>query len=501
MAARIQKLSFLEKAGYSLGDAAANFVFMTMILFQLTFYTDTMGLTAAVAGTLLLVGRLWDAFFDPLMGVLADRTNTRWGKFRPWVLWTAVPWAIVMVLAFTVPDFNPTGLLLYAIMTNILLMTLYSANNTPYSALTGVMTADVNERTSLSAYRFFAAMFAQLIVGGFTLPLVAKFGQGDNARGWQMTMGLWALLSIVFFVVTFLSVRERIQPPPSQKSSPKEDFGNLVKNGPWIAMFVLTLAHFIYVAMRGGTTYYYFTYYVDETSLLAFLDRFGLGTAPADGGGVLYYLMNTFGLYVNEARSNIASVGFSFFQMSQQAITIIGVVASTFLAIRFGKKAVALVGFSLATILAAAFIMMPADAIAATYVLEWVRALAYAPTIPLIWAMFADVADYGEWTTGRRTTGVVFATILFALKAGLSLGGAIAGWLLSGYGYLANAEQTPEALLGIRLTMSVYPALFLLIVVGCLLAYRISKRLNIQIQDELAERRMQYAPAAVPAAP
>jgi Na+/melibiose symporter-like transporter len=496
MSAPAQKLSFFEKAGYSLGDAAANFVFMTMILFQLTFYTDTMGLTAAVAGTLLLVGRLWDAFFDPLMGVVADRTNTRWGKFRPWVLWTAVPWGIVMVLAFTVPHFDPTGLLLYAIMTNILLMTLYSANNTPYSALTGVMTADVNERTSISAYRFFAAMFAQLIVGGFTLPLVAKFGQGNNARGWQMTMGLWALLSIVFFVVTFLSVRERVQPPPAQKSSPKEDFGNLVKCGPWIAMFALTLAHFTYLAMRNGTLVYYFNYYVDQTSLLAFLDRFGLGTAPAEGHGPLYSLMSTFGLYVNEARTNVASVGFSFFQMSQQAVTILGVLASTFLAMRFGKKAVALVCFSMATVFAAAFVFLPANAVATTYVLEWVRALAYAPTIPLIWAMFADVADYGEWTSGRRTTGVVFATILFALKAGLSLGGAIAGWLLSGYGYVANVQQTPRALLGIRLTMSVYPALFLAVVVASLVFYKITKALNIQIQDELAERRRQYQPEA-----
>ena len=492
MSARVQQLSFVEKAGYSLGDAAANFVFMTMILFQLTFYTDTLGITAAAAGTLLLVGRLWDAFFDPLMGVLADRTNTRWGKFRPWVLWTAVPWAIVMILAFTVPDLNPTGLLVYACVTNIMLMTLYSANNTPYSAMTGVMTADVNERTSLSSYRFFAAMFAQLIVGGFTLPLVAKFGQGDNARGWQLTMGLWAVLSVIFFLTTFLTTRERIQPPPQQKSSPKEDFGNLLKNGPWIAMFVLTLAHFVYVAMRGGTMFYYFNYYVDENSLYDFLQRFGLGTRPADASGMMSYLMSTFGLYVNEARTNIASVGFSFFQMSQQAVTIVGVVLSTYLAIRFGKRAVAIVGFSLATIFAAAFILLPADAVAATYVLEWVRALAYAPTIPLIWAMFADVADYGEWTTGRRTTGVVFATILFALKAGLSLGGAIAGWLLAGYGYRANIEQTANALLGIRLTISVYPAICLGVVVVCLLFYRISKRLNIQIQDELAERRRQH---------
>ena len=493
MAERLQKLSFVEKAGYSLGDAAANFVFMTMILFQLSFYTDTMGIAAAAAGTLLLVGRLWDAFFDPMMGVLADRTQTRWGKFRPWVLWTAIPWAVVMVLAYTVPHFKGTALLAYAIVTNILLMTLYSANNTPYSAMTGVMTGDVNERTALSSYRFFAAMFAQLIVGGFTLSLVSKFGHGDNARGWQMTIGLWAVLCVVFFVITFLTTRERIQPPPQQKSSPKEDFGNLLKNGPWIAMFVLTLTHFIYVALRGGSMYYYFTYYVDKDRLFAFLERLGLGSAAAGGGGLWHGFLNTFGLVVNDAHSNVTSVGFSLFQMSSQAVTIVGVVAATFLAIRFGKKAVALVGFSLATVFVAAFILLPAGSIGATYLLEYVRALSYAPTIPLIWAMFADVADYAEWTTGRRITGIVFATILFALKAGLSLGGAIAGWLLSGYGYQANAQQTAHALLGIRLSASLYPALFLAVVVVCVTFYKITKTMNLQIQDELAARRLKYA--------
>jgi len=489
-----QKLSFVEKAGYSLGDAAANFVFMTMILFQLSFYTDTMGIAAAAAGTLLLVGRLWDAFFDPMMGVMADRTNTRWGKFRPWILWTAVPWAAVMVLAYTVPGFKGTSLLAYAIVTNILLMTLYSANNTPYSALMGVMTGDVNERTLLSSYRFFAAMFAQLIVGGFTLSLVAKFGHGDNARGWQMTIGLWAVLCVVFFFTTFLTTRERIQPPPQQKSSPREDFGNLAKNGPWIAMFTLTLSHFIYVALRGGTMFYYFTYYVDKSRLFASLDRLGLGGGAAHGG-LWHSLLNTFGLIVNDTHSNVASVGFSLFQMSSQAVTIVGVVASTFLAIRFGKRALALVCFSLTTVFLAAFILLPADAIGATYLLEYVRALSYAPTIPLIWAMFADVADYAEWTTGRRITGIVFATILFALKAGLSLGGAIAGWLLSGYGYQANAQQTAHALLGIRLSASVYPAIFLVIVVTCLTFYKITKELNLRIQDELAARRLTYATA------
>ena len=490
------RLSFIEKAGYSLGDAAANFVFQTMILFQLSFYTDTMGISAAIAGTMLLVGRLWDAFFDPMMGAIADRTNTRWGKFRPWVLWTALPWGIVMVLAYTTPAISPTAKVLYAVVTNVLLMTLYSANNTPYSAMSGVMTGDSNERTKLSSYRFVAAMLAQLAVGGFTLPLVAKFGQGDNARGWQMTMTLWAVICVACFVITFATTRERIQPDPRQSSSLREDFGALARNGPWVAMFVLTLAHFIFLAMRGGTMFYYFNYYVDHARLLQFLQGVGLPQATAaspDGG---HPLLNALGLIVNADRSNVANVGFSLFNVASQFVTVLGVIASAYLAARYGKRAVALVGFTLAAILGAAFILLPSDAIGATYALELIRALSYAPTIPLIWAMFADVADYAEWRTGRRTTGIIFATILFGLKTGLSIGGAVAGWLLSGYGYRANVAQSAEALLGIRLTASVYPALFLLVVVACLVMYRITRSLDVQIQHELAARRATFGSVA-----
>ncbi len=499
MKADSQKLSVGEKIGYSLGDAAANFVFQTMILFQLNFYTDTLGITAAVAGTLLLVGRFWDAFFDPMMGVLADRTNTRWGKFRPWVLWTSLPWGVIMFLAYSTPDIGTTAKVIYACVTNILLMTLYSANNTPYSAMTGVMTGDINERTSLSSYRFVSAMIAQLIVGGFTLPLVAKFGRGDNARGWQMTMGLWATVCVVLFIITFISTRERIQPDPKQKSSARQDFSDLLKNGPWIAMFILTLAHFVVLAMRGGTLFYYFEYYVNKDRLFEVLQSLGLTSSGADAttGGAWRYLLQTFGLMVDAEKRNVSSVGFSLFNMSSQFITVVGVVCSTFLTIRFGKKTVALAGFSLTALFMALFVFLPADAIGTTFILEYVRVLVYAPTIPLMWAMFADVADYAEWKTGRRTTGVIYATILFGLKAGLSLGGAIAGWLLSGYGYRANAVQTPEALYGIRMTISVYPALFLLIVVVCMVCYKIGKQLNIRIQDELAERRKQFLTAAL----
>jgi glycoside/pentoside/hexuronide:cation symporter, GPH family len=490
-----QKLPVFEKIGYSLGDAGANFVFQTMILFQLNFYTDTVGIAAAVAGSLLLVGRLWDAFFDPMMGVISDRTKTRWGKFRPWILWSALPWGVVMILAYTTPSYTTTGKILYACVTNILLMTLYSINNTPYSALTGVMTGNVNERTSLSSYRFVSAMIAQLMVGGFTLPLVAKFGQGNNAKGWQMTISLWAVLCVVLFVITFLTTRERILPDPKQKTSAKEDFGNLTKNGPWIAMFIVTIAHFIVAAMRGGTVLYYFRYYVNQDSLFGALQSLGLTSIASGSGGLWHSLLNTFGLIVNPEKSNVASVGFSLFSMSSQFVTVIGVLCATWLSIRFGKKAIVQIGFALTAIFMASFIFLPANAIGATFALEYIRALAFAPTIPLLWAMFADVVDFAEWKTGRRTTGVIYATIMFGLKAGLSLGGAMAGWILALYGYKANMVQTPTALMGIRLTVSVYPAIFFLIVVLTMFFYKIGKRLNIQIQDELAERRKSFEPA------
>ena len=491
MSSEPQKLSFTEKAGYSLGDAAANFVFQTMILFQLSFYTDTLGIVAASAGSLLLVGRLWDAFFDPMMGSIADRTKTRWGKFRPWVLWTAIPWGVVMVLAYSTPDWGMTGKLAYACLTNILLMTLYSANNTPYSAMTGVMTGDINERTRLSSYRFVAAMIAQLIVGGFTLPLVAKLGHGNNAKGWQMTMALWATICVVCFVITFLTTRERIQPDPKQKPDAKQDFRTLARTGPWVAMFILTLAHFSVLAMRGGTLSYYFQYYVAPDRLYGLLQTAGLVNPAAHG--VWSYLLNTFGLVVDSKRANVSSVGFSLFNMSSQFVTVLGVLCSTFLSVKFGKKAVAIAGFSLTTVFMALSALLPPDAVGSIFLLEYARALTYAPTIPLIWSMYADVADFTEWKTGRRITGVIYATILFGLKTGLSLGGAMAGWLLSGFGYRANAVQSAEALRGIRLTISLFPSILFLVVIICLICYQIGMKLNLQIQDELAERRKKFA--------
>jgi glycoside/pentoside/hexuronide:cation symporter, GPH family len=482
-----------EKIGYAFGDAAANFVFQTMLIFQLGFYTDVFGITAAAAGTLLLVGRFWDAIFDPFMGVIADRTNTKWGKFRPWVLWSAAPFAIIFIMAFTTPDFSSSGKLVYAYVTYILLMTIYSVNNLPYSAMSGVMTGDVNERTSLSQYRFFLAMAASFLVQGLTLPLVTKLGAGSPAKGWQMTISIFAVLAAVFFVITFLSSRERIHPDPKQKSKPRQDFADLLKNGPWISMFVLTLFLFITLALWGSAMFYFFTYYMNKDSLFAFLQTVGVVVPPGAEQGFGQKILSAFGLIALEDRSNVSSVGFSLFNMSGQLVTIFGVLVSKALAVRFGKKLVFLVGLFFTTLFTVLFIIVPPESVGLTFIINILKSLAYGPTIPLLWAMMGDVADFAEWRTNRRATGVVFAGIVFALKAGLGLGGAICGWLLATYDYVPNAAQSEHALFGIRMTASVFPAITFFIGVVALAFYGISRKLNLQIQDELAERRKTFA--------
>ncbi len=492
------KLTIVEKAGYSMADAAANFVFMTMILFQTNFYTDTFGLSASAAAAILLWPKLWDAFFDPIMGVLADRTNTRWGKFRPWILWTAIPWAVVMVFAYSTPKgWSMGALIAYAAITNTLLMTLYSMNNMPYSALGGVMTADLNERAKLNSFRFIAVNIAQFIVGGFTLPLVAKFSEGhDRQHGWQVTMTIWAGLCLVLFLVTFLTTRERIQPVSETNTPPKQDFLDLLKNGPWKVMALMTLVHFGILSFRGGAMYNYYHQYADKAAMFDFLDKLGL-TAPAlaDGaakpGGILEWLgYIVHGTRDNLATSNVADVFNSIANMTGTLTTILVIMASASFARRFGKKAVAVVGFALSTFSALAFYLLKPTDVSGMIALTIIGSMVYAPTVPLIWAMFADVADYSELTTGRRFTGTVFATIGFCLKAGLALGSASFLWIMEGFfNYDTKFPAAAHAVAGYRFTASVVVGLMFCACTILLAAYKLNKRATIEMADELERRR------------
>lgn len=499
-----QKLSFFEKAGYSAADAAANFVFMTMILFQLNFYTDVFGLTASAAAAILLWPRLWDAIFDPIMGVLADRTNTRWGKFRPWILWTAVPWAVVMVLAYTTPKgWSMGALIAYAGITNTLLMTLYSMNNMPYSALGGVITADLNERARLNSFRFIAVNLAQFIVGGFTLPLVAKFASGhDRAHGWQMTMGIWAVLCLVLFLITFLSTRERIKPVVETKSSPKQDFADLLKNVPWRVMAAMTVIHFAILSFRGGALYNYYHHYADKAAMFDVVEKLGL-TAPAlaEGAAKPAGLLEWLGYIVhgtrdNLASSNVADVFNSIINMLGTAVTIIVIMLSASFASRFGKKAVAVAGFALSTLNAFAFYFLSPTNTTGMIALTIIGSMVYAPTIPLVWAIFADVADYSELKTGRRFTGMVFATIGFALKAGLALGSASFLWIMEGFfHYDTKLPSAPDAVAGYRATAGLVVGILFALCTALLIAYQLNKRTTIEMADELAARRARAAGA------
>lgn len=487
------KLSFREKAGYSLGDAGANFVFQMMIVFQTGFYTDIMGIDAIAVGWMLLLVRFSDAITDPLMGAIADRTNHKWGKFRPWLIWSAIPFALLFWVAYTVPEgMSESGRLWYSVITYTVLMMAYTMNNAPYSALNGVMTSNSTERTSLSSYRFMAAMVAAFIVQGLTLPLVGKFGNGDDAKGWSITIALYAAVAVVLFVITFFSVKERVQPPKGQKPNLKQDFKDVLNNPPWLAMFGMTLFVFITLALRGGSQYYYFTYYVDSDALTALVANAGLfaDEAAIQAQGIGFKILNTFGLIVTPG-DDPSKIGFSLFNMTGSLVNIIGVLMAKPLAERFGKKLVFMVGLAGAAIVQSLFYFLDSTSVNTMFLLTILTSLCYGPTIPLLWAMIADTADYSEWKNGRRATGFVFAGMVFALKGGLGIGGAITGWLLAGYGYTPETATEPTMLHGYRMMIGIFSGASFGIGVIFMFFYPITKSLALTMSKELEERRIQ----------
>ncbi len=474
------KVTFKEKIGFSLGDGAANFIFQTIMLLQLSFYTDTFGISAVAAGALFLVGRLWGAVADPIMGAIADRTETRWGKFRPWILWTAIPFGIIGFLAFITPNFSITGKLIYAYITYILLMTIYSMNNIPYSALSGVITGDMKERASLFSVRFIVVCLATIAIQGFALPMVNHFGKGDSAKGYGITMGIFAVLATAFFLITFFTTKERIKPDPKQKTSLKEDLVALIKNKPWITMFILFVMMFIFLAIRNGNLVYFFRYYLDLPSMQSFMDSIDKA---------LFGLLS----FINFAgeNANYADSTFGFTNIIGQLAAIIGITVSNALTIRFGKKNTLLTGFILSLVFTAMFIIVPPTGIMLTLILQILFNFSWGITMSIPWAMMADVADYSEWKLNRRSTAIVFAGIAVGLKIGLALGGFIGGLILELYGYVKEAV-TPTAVLGIRMASSIYPAIALAIVIITLLFYQITRTMELEMQDELAERRKNY---------
>ncbi len=481
-----QKISVIEKIGYSLGDLAANLIFQTLMTFLAFFYTDVYKIPPGTASAIIFTGGMIGAFFNPVMGVIADRTKSRWGKFRPWILFTSVPFGVLALLAFSTPDYSPAGKIAYALTTYILLVLVYSANNLPYASLSGVITGDMSERNSISSYRFVAVMIAQFIVQSLLLPLVLILGDGDKMVGFENTIGLFAVVGVVFFLITFFTTKERIVPKPEQKSSIKEDIKDLASNKPWIAMVVLTVFIFITLSLKGGMYVYYFDNYLSEEHLAVFLNDIGFNGFINELNS---FLVNI-GLHGFTWPKDASTSGFSLFNAGGIIMMMIGIGFSKRLADKYGKRDVFGVSLFLSAIVLVFFYFFAPSSIALVFITQLVHGFFYGISTPLLWAMIADVADYSEWKTYRRATAIIFSAMIFGLKAGLSIGGALVAGVLGVFGYSEQlAVQSADTINGIKLSLSVFPAITFGISVACLFFYDINKEKELLIQKELNERR------------
>ena len=464
MSETVQKLPFKEKFFYGFGDLASVLYWQTFMLYLTYFYTDVFLIPAAAAATLFVVSRVWDGVNDPMMGMIADRTKTRWGHFRPYLLWICVPFAVVGVLTFTVPDFGPQGKLIWAYVTFILIMMLYTAINIPYTALLGVITGDSNERTSVSSFKFIFAFSAGIIVSATLLPMTKALGGDNPAKGWQLTFIIYGIAAIIFFLIAFQGTHERVQPPKTQKSSVKQDLYELITNKPWLILLATTITFILFVAVRSSVTVHYFKYIIGTKSL----------TLPFIGQDT--YDFNTLVSAYN-------TVG--------QISSLIGVLLVSWFAKKLGKKKAFVVIFIVAIISTGAIYLLTADQIGLLFFLQVTGSITGGPLSVIIWAMYADTADYGEWKRGRRTTGLIFSASTMSQKFGWAIGAYVALSLMSQVGFVPNETQSPESLNGLLLLFSVIPAVFGVLSIIILLFYPLSDKRVDEIVAELDQRRKQ----------
>jgi GPH family glycoside/pentoside/hexuronide:cation symporter len=397
---------------------------------------------------MFLVTRLWDAINDPMMGTIADRTRSRWGHFRPYLLWVAFPFGVIGVLLFTTPDLSPTWKLVYAYVTYNLMMMAYTAINIPYSSLLGVITSNNADRVSLSSFKFVGAFTGNLLVQAFTLPLVAYFGQGNKAIGFRHTMTLYAVIAVALFLITFSVVRERVQPPAGQKSKIREDLRDLSRNTYWFILLGLGIFTLAYVAVRNGITIYYFKYYVGNENL------------------------------------------YNSYMVSATFAVIVGIFVVERLARKYGKARMYMILMGISSLCTVAFFWLRPQDVYWMFALNIIANFTMGPTSPLMWSMYADAADWSEWKTGRRATGLVFSAATFSQKMGWMIGGALPGWLLALFHYQPNvAHQLPESILGLRLMISFIPAVGSIMCALFILLYKLDEKTMKQIESDLNERR------------
>lgn len=481
-----QKLSVLEKIGYGLGDFAANLIFQTLLSFLAFFYTDVYKIPAGTASIIIFIGGFIGAFFNIIMGIIADRTQTKWGKFRPWLLWTSVPLGVATVLSFLTPELGSDGKIIYALLTYLFLVIVYSANNLPYVALSGVLTGDMKERNSLSSYRFVAVMIAQFIIQSLLLPLVSILGQGDNAVGFKNTMLLFSIIGVICLLITFLTTKERIRPEKNQKSSIRQDFADLSKNGPWFVILLVIILVFITLSLKGGMYVFYFKYFLDPAAQTLFLDNIGFSKFI----DVLNTVLIEIGLIDFQWPKDASTSAFSLFNAGGIVFMILGILFSKSLADSFGKRNIYIIFIFLSAVCLLLFNFYGKTDISIVFLTQLVHGFIYGITIPLLWAMIADVADYSEWKNNRRATAIIFSAMVFGLKIGISIGSALGAALLSRYGYIAEeVNQVPAAVEGIKLSISVYPGFIFIISAVLLCFYTVDKKMEIEIEKDLKEKR------------
>lgn len=424
----IEKISIREKISYGFGDFASSTFWTLFSMFLLYFYTDVFGITAAAAGTMFLVARFWDTTNDPIMGMICDRTTTRWGKFRPYLLFGAIPFIIIGILTFTTPDLGPTGKLIYAYITYTLMMMVYTAVNVPYASLLGVMTKNSDERTSLASFRFIGGYCAGLMVTSSANYLVEYFKTtGDLASSYQKTVAIYAIIAGVFFVLTFFGTKERLDPEEVKSSSFKADLSDLFKNKSWFIMLGASISVLIFNSLRGGAILYYFKYFIGD-QYITYFGEVSHGTLSAA------YMSSGF------------------------ATSLIGVIMAIPISNRIGKKNTFTLSGLVCAVLSVMFFFLPSTQIELIFIINILIGIFSAMAFPLIWAMYGDVSDYSELKTGRRATGLIFSSSSMSQKLGWTIGGAISGWILAAFGFVANDIQTDESILGIRLMISIFAA-------------------------------------------
>lgn len=464
------KIRLSEKIGYGLGDMSSSMFWKLFGAYLMIFYTDVFGISAAVVGTMFAVTRVWDSFFDPVVGAVADRTSSRWGRFRPYLLFLAVPFGVIGILTFLTPPFGQTGKIVYAFITYALMMMVYSAINVPYASLLGVMSPDPADRNTLATYRMTFAYLGSFLALLLFMPLVNAFGGGDSGgpmlgwltapqAGWLMAVGVIAVVCVLLFLGCFALTKERVRPVRQGKTSLKTDLRDLLHNRPWWILLGAGVASLVFNSIRDGATVYYFKYYVDETAVgsISFL-------------GLPFVLS---GLYL--------AVG--------QAANILGVILAAPVSNRIGKRRTFMAAMAVASVLSVAFFWLGKDQLVPIFILQAFISVCAGSIFPLLWSMYADCADYSELQTGNRATGLIFSSSSMSQKFGWAFGTAITGWMLAQFGFQANAVQSAETLQGIRMFLSLLPAAGAFLSLVFIYFYPLSEQKMRQITHELEEKR------------